>query len=771
MPGYRLFQPQPHPGPEALKRQFCKRWFIGLLVLWAAASSAKNSDCSGCHEQQTEAWQSSHHAQAMAAATRATGSDGEGSANRGDSLALSPAVLGDFSDATAQHHGLSATFRTVDGHPVMSLKRDNRTNHYLVTHSFGVAPLQQYLTKTKEGHRQVLPFSWDSRPENEGGQRWITLHPGEDITPADRLHWQQPLANWNGMCADCHSTGLVRNYSSETRQFATTSTEINVGCGSCHGANPHDTNPIAKGSSAGFNARYPLTTSDNKSAVEKQLTTKAHRSNAKITAEICAGCHSLRAPLTDGINPELPYLDQFAPSLLNPMLYFPDGQIKEEVYVWGSFLQSRMHAEGVTCGNCHDPHSQKLRAEGNALCGQCHLAEQYDTQAHHQHASQTSGTQCVNCHMPTRTYMVVDDRRDHSFQIPDPGLSQLLGSPDACTSCHQGKTQSWAASAIVDWTNKETSGATRSGSGTPNPNKRLWQQHQAGSGLATDSLAKLLGDKTLPEITRASALMQQASLAGGVNPQLLSEALASDEAMLTLAAANAASNLPVAARETLLAPLLAHKFRAIRVAAANQLRDSKLTSDSKQKENLSRAIEEADSADAISSWRGEGLLNRGLNAERRGDIQAAIANYTQAINTDPYFEPGYINLTELYRRQGDNRREQLIYTQGLKALPDSAVLRYSYALHLVRRKNSSSALEQTTYALSKEPKSQSNAYLHLLLLDNLGMTQKGVLWLRNNLEHHTESIQVLQIGAKQAQKLGDTESLTAFASALKSLSQ
>ncbi len=759
-----------------MKRRVYKQGFICLLVLWGSAACAesainsaadstvktgpRNGDCSNCHEQQTLAWQSSHHAQAMAEATLTRGAD---------KVETSPAVLGDFSTVSAQHHGLSATFRTVDGHPVMSLKRNNRTQHYLVTHTFGVEPLQQYLTKTKEGHRQVLPFSWDSRPKADGGQRWITLHPGEDILPADRLHWQQPLANWNGMCADCHSTGLVRNYSKQTKQFATTSTQINVGCGSCHGKHPHEANPIAKGSSAGFETRYPQPTSLSSPAVAQNEKETAHRASAKTTGEICAGCHSLRTPLVDGINPELHYLDQFSPTLLNPTLYFPDGQIKEEVYVWGSFLQSRMHTEGVTCGNCHDPHSQKLKAEGNALCGQCHLAQQYDTVAHHRHESTTSGAQCVSCHMPGRTYMVVDDRRDHSFRVPDPQLSQTLGSPDACTSCHQGKSQTWAAATITAWRGEEPSATAVSSTGTKNPHKTLWQQHQAGSALTADSLTKLLGDSTLPEIFRASALLQQAQLSGALTPELLRKALERGEPMLTLAAANAAGSLPITQRETLLTPLLEHEFRAVRVAAANQLRESNWSDAPDKQDLLNQALAEADTADGVSSWRGEGLLNQGLNAERSGDIDEAIANYQQAIDRDPYFEPGYINLTELYRREGDIRREQLLYTRGLNALPNSSVLRYSYALYLVRRKNPSGALAQTTFALSNDPTGQRTAYLHLLLLDSLGETEKAVLWLRNNLKHHTQSMQVLQIGAKHAQKLGDNESLEVFASALKSL--
>ena len=63
-------------------------------------------------------------------------------------------------------------------------------------------------------------------------------------------------------------------------------------------------------------------------------------------------------------------LDDFLPSRLGEGLYYPDGQIRDEVYVYGSFVQSKMHAAGVRCSNCHQPHSLNLRAEGNDVCTQ-----------------------------------------------------------------------------------------------------------------------------------------------------------------------------------------------------------------------------------------------------------------------------------------------------------------------------------------------------------------------------------------------------------------
>ena len=710
------------------------------------AQAAK--DCATCHPAETRRWRSSHHAGAMAEAVHL---------NQGRLQPDKQSLLGDFNNATATHLDLKANFKTIDGHPVMSLTRSGKTTHHIVSYSFGVFPLQQYLTETDDGRWQVLPFFWDARSAEDGGQRWITLHPQESISAADRLHWQQPLANWNGMCADCHSTGLVRNFSPAENRFDTKFSQISVSCGSCHGPQPHTNNPISSGSTAGFAPRFPIGHPGKSAASQRPPSKEA----AQSTLEICAGCHSLRSPLVDGIDPREPFLDQFAPALPAPVLYFPDGQAKEEVYVWGSFLQSRMHKEGVTCGNCHDPHSQKLVVEGNALCSQCHAKEIYDVETHHRHKLGTEASQCVNCHMPVQTYMVVDDRRDHSFRVPDISASRKLNTPDPCTTCHINQSKSWAEQSLADW---QPSPATAKASSS----NRLWQQLQSGVALTPTEFAQLMQDPEVAEIKKASALTEQAKF----NPQIKSLPATEGQPLLAVAVAHASAQMPLNQREALLGPMLNHKYRAVRIAAANQLRESvtntTATSLSAQDfAQLKKVLEEANTADNISSWRGEGLLNRGLHQERGGDLDSAIESYLQAIDRDPYFEPPYINLAELYRKQKDLRREQLLYTKALRAIPDSAILRYSYALHLVRRKAPAKAVQQTAQALQRDPASRNNAYLHLLLLDNLGRTAEGVAWLTENIEHQKASIQVLQLGAKQAQKIGAQQSFSLFAKTLR----
>jgi predicted CXXCH cytochrome family protein len=144
-------------------------------------------------------------------------------------------------------------------------------------------------------------------------------------------------------------------------------------------------------------------------------------------------------------------MDHYLPRRLDEGMYFADGQIQDEVYVYGSFLQSRMYQAGVTCSDCHEPHDLSLKAPGNGVCLQCHRADRYDVTQHHHHAQDSEGASCAECHMPPRDYMVVDPRHDHSMRIPRPDLSVELGTPNACNRCHEDKSIQWAADQVDAW--------------------------------------------------------------------------------------------------------------------------------------------------------------------------------------------------------------------------------------------------------------------------------------------------------------------------------
>jgi hypothetical protein len=405
--------------------------------------------------------------------------------------------------------GTTSTFFKRDGKFfVRTDGEDGKLADFEIRYTFGVEPLQQYLIELSGGRLQALSIAWEARSKEAGGQRWFHLNPRERIGHDDELHWTRPSQNWNFMCADCHSTAVRKNYDAATNRFQTSWAEISVGCEACHGPGSRhvtwaaDTRRNSRSdvdSTLGLVARF-----DERRGVTwsvSNATGNATRSTPRHTeAEIgvCAQCHSRRSEIAEGYEPGKQFLDYYRPALLSRPSYFVDGQQRDEVYTWGSFQQSRMHSAGVTCSDCHNPHTGKVRAPGNAVCATCHLPTKYDTPTHHHHTPTSAGAACAACHMPSATYMVVDPRHDHSFRIPRPDMSAELGTPNACTSCHLDRDARWAATQVRTWYGHDPQGYQRYG--------RTFAAADSGRADAQALLRALAIDETQPSIARATAL-------------------------------------------------------------------------------------------------------------------------------------------------------------------------------------------------------------------------------------------------------------------------
>jgi hypothetical protein len=407
-------------GPAADYRLAPEEWrFVG------------SEACVECHREEYQRWQGSHHDLAMEPATPET-------------------VIGDFDNATFDYFGtVSSFYREGNGFFVRTGGPDGEMTDYPIAYTFGVTPLQQYLIEFPDGRLQALGIAWDNRPVDDGGQRWYHLYPDEHIAYDDPLHWTGSYQNWNHMCAECHSTNLRKNYRVADDRFETSWTDIDVSCEACHGPGSEHvrlTRTLEEGEEypAEFlnSVTVRLRASDLGIWTIDPETGNARRDTllSEPFVEVCAPCHSRRSSLSQHIIAGRPFLDTHRPALLDEGLYHPDGQILDEVYVYGSFVQSKMYAAGVTCGNCHDSHGLQLLVEGNALCAQCHLASKFDSPEHHFHKPDSTGALCISCHMPTNTYMGVDARRDHSMRIPRPDLTVQTGAPNACNACHADKS-------------------------------------------------------------------------------------------------------------------------------------------------------------------------------------------------------------------------------------------------------------------------------------------------------------------------------------------
>jgi len=579
-------------------------------------------------------------------------------------VATEETVRGAFDGAVFTSKGVTSTFFKRDGRFFVNTEGpDGQLADFEITHTFGHEPLQQYLVPFPGGRLQCLSIAWDS-----GRGEWFDLYPDQVIPPDDWLHWTRAAQTWNAMCAECHSTNLRKNFDAESNAYDTTWSEIDVSCEACHGPGSDHVawagiQPMARPEID----NYGLVIATGSISSQEQV-------------ELCAPCHVRRTELGDWNHSTSALLDSHLPTLLDEGLYHADGQILEEVYVWGSFTQSKMYANDVRCSDCHDAHSLKLKFEGNGLCLQCHRVEAYDTAEHHFHkkiheGQPSDGALCVKCHMPEQPYMVIDWRADHSLRIPRPDLSQSLGTPNACSQggCHDDRPLSWSVDAFTRWYGQAKK---------PHYGPTLAAGRE-GLPEARDELVRLAGNELYPAIVRATALSLLGWYPGEESTAAFALALADPEPLMRHTAVN---NIVVSSPEELVelvAPLLFDPMRAVRMQAAVQLADApdRLLKPY-QREALAETLAEYRKAMEYSLDFAFAGHNLGNLAARLGDAAEAEKYYRTAVSIDDLFFPAKANLAVLLNARGENDEAEALLRSILDAYPEQHEVAYSLGLLL-----------------------------------------------------------------------------------------
>jgi len=707
--------------------------------------------CAGCHRGEYESWQGSHHDLAMQPANATT-------------------VLGDFDNASFTNFGVTSTFsRQDERYLVRTDGADGAMQTFEIIYTFGVYPLQQYLIEFPGGRMQALSIVWDARPQSEGGQRWFHLYPDEKIPYDDLLHWTRPSQNWNNMCAECHSTRLQKNYDAKTRSFDTTWSEVNVACEACHGAG-EDHQRWAKresgwealqdslGLQVQLNERRDV---HWKMDVAGSIARRSQPRTSNREIETCARCHSRRSPISPEYRHGEPLLDHYLPALLSDGLYHADGQIDDEVYVYGSFVQSKMHAAGVTCSDCHEPHSLELLAPGNAVCLQCHKGDVYNTEAHHFHQPESNGASCAECHMPTNTYMVVDPRHDHSMRIPRPDLSVSLGTPNACTNCHREQSAEWASKQVDEWY------------GDINPGHQKYaeilQAARRGTGSG-EALADLIRNPETPAIARATALSEIAPYLSNQTVDALVLGLADSDPVVRSAALRALENAPVQMRVQLGFPLLQDPVLIVRMEAAVILASVPVGDlPAAQRQQLVAAGKEYIEAQLANAERPEAQTNLGNFYAAQGERLPAIDAYQTAIELAPYYLPAYVNLADFYRRLGQEDDALELLQRAVAENPDEASTHHALGLTLVRLQRYDAALAELALAAELNPANSSFTYVYAVALNSLGKAPQAIQTLQNALKLHPGNREILSALISFLRDSGDVAGAGRYAEQLRSL--
>ena len=687
--------------------------------------------CADCHKGEYDKWRGSHHDLAMDEANEAS-------------------VLGNFDDAEFEYFGVISRFYRKDGRfMVYTRGPGGKMGEFEVKFTFGVYPLQQYLIPFPGGRLQCLPIAWDAREK-----KWYHLNPDEPIDPSDWLYWTNAGQNWNGMCAECHSTNLKKNYDLATDSYRTTWSEIDVSCEACHGPGSNH----VKWAELPDMARPPVE--------NFRLVAKTSGINSRGLVELCAPCHARRAILGDYTHAESDLMDTMLPSLLNEDLYYSDGQILEEVYVYGSFTQSKMYARDVRCSDCHDVHSAKTIRTGNGLCLQCHRADVYDTRAHHFHKNKGekgeaiktadgqvlfdvgTGAECAQCHMPGRIYMGIDYRPDHSFRIPRPDLSLKLDVPNACNRCHLNKNYQWADAIITQWYGPGRRG--HYGTIIDAGRKRRSDAPTMLTGLAADPL--------YPVIVRATALSLLGTIPTPDSDQAFELALADEEALIRRTAVDQLKAVDLKKQTALLASMLYDHVKAVRTEAARRLTEiAEPQLDGSQQKRYRAALLEYQESMEYSADFAFARYNLGNLYANLRQPEKAEKFYRGAMRIDGQFYPAKVNLAMLYNQTGRKDRSEALLREVVADHPGQYEVQYSLGLLLAEKKKYAEAARHLVIAAKGLPGRGRVHYNLGLLLQQLKRDAAAEAALLTALEIEPDSLDYLYALADHYLKRGKLE--------------
>ncbi len=685
--------------------------------------------CVQCHHKETQEWKGSHHDLAMKEANDDT-------------------VVGDFNNVTFELHGVKSSFYKKDGKFFIQTDgEDGKLHEYEVNYTFGVYPLQQYLLKFADGKYQVLDIAWDSRSKEEGGQRWFHIHQNEVIKAGDVLHWTGPNLNWNYMCADCHSTNLKKNYNKETKSYDTTWDVINVSCEACHGpASKHiewskeqKTEIPYKGFT--FSLKYKIGKWDiNSTTKRSELTDKE--------IDVCAKCHSRRSQLDDKFTPGDRFIDHYLPVTLAESLYFVDGKIEDEVYVYNSFLQSKMYEKGVTCTDCHNPHTLDRRGEGDKVCFQCHQTEKYTSTAHHFHQEGSTGSSCVSCHMPARTYMGVDSRNDHSFRVPRPDISvEMKEIPNACNLCHTDKDASWAADAMKSWYGKIPVG------------KQNFAHSLKALRTNSEDAPKKLYEVLLsdaPNIAKATVSEYLGHYPSKQTYTTTLQMLKNKDALIRRAALQSLEAFPAQMRIKQTLEMLNDPIKIVRMEAARQLAAFPLGElDKKTKELLTNAFDEYEKILLFTAERPESQLSLALFYAQRNKHDKAKKAYNETLRLQSQYIPAYINYSEYLLQEGKKDQAFEILQQGLKNVPDAAIIHHALGLWYVRNKEVNKATPWLKKAVELDKDDPRLSYVYAVAIGEKD-PKEAIKILEEAYAKHTGDLQVVSGLAYYTKVIGDS---------------
>ncbi len=583
---------------------------------------AGSASCRDCHSTEYDLWAKSHHALAERPVQP-----------EADQPAFAPT-------RTIKHVSQTSQARVQDGkYEIVTLGFKTNVLPYKVERVIGVEPVRQFLSASTNGRWQVHELSY-----NPKASQWFDVYGTDDRQPGEWGHWTGRGMNWNSQCAACHNTHLHKNYDEATDTYHTTMAETGVGCEACHG-------PLR--AHVEWRKTHP--------GAKLKDSTIAPLSSAQ-TLDNCGSCHARADDLTGAFQPGNSLFDHYSLQILDSaQRWYPDGQVHDEDYEYASFLSSKMHESGVTCMDCHNAHSMKLRLAGNDLCMRCHngsfaKAPVINSVDHGHHQLSSKGNECIGCHMPVTVYMQRHARHDHGFTIPDPLLTKQLGIPNACNRCHADHSTDWALEKVDQWYGNKMQRHTRE-------RARWIAAAQGGEDMAKEKLIGMLTSKAESPYWRsvAATLLWRWSNDSQVKTVLLTglkdpHPLVREQAVRSLAESDTPETVAV------LNPMLNDPALAVRIAAAWALRSTV--------DPQSRAGGEPKTTLSFDVDQPRGQFRMAMLQLAQGRQIDALTQLQKAVAWDPFSPPLQYELAKLLAQMGRTAEARAAASQTLKLQPD-----------------------------------------------------------------------------------------------------
>ncbi len=633
--------------------------------------------CGGCHRQQFLDWANSDHAWAF--------------------RTIQPKLDSQAFHGQRFDNGIERLFFSTDAKHARLITDTDSGQHWNACYALGRKPLVQYLVAASDGGFHTTGAAWDIQK-----REWFDVFGNDPRKNGNWGHWRGRGMNWNTQCAWCHMSGFQKNYNSNEDRYRSTWKEPGVTCIQCHElkASPD----AATGCMAGGKKGAAL--------------------SSQQMHDNCATCHARREELDDHFRIGDRFDDHYKLELpTREGIFYANGMQRDEDYCETGLRLSRMGKAGVTCLDCHDPHTGtlKLTQEDNALCLRCHAngslvgktkAPVIEPSKHSPCPPDSKGAQCVECHMPESFYMVRDPRRDHSFNSPDPQLSLEWGIPNACTDCHRDMNNKKAAETVLQFY-----GVSANTQASRQRTRAICRAWKGKNGYQSDLLAALAVEKN--GTWRATLLELMADCTNCPEAREAALKHLTDESPLARAAAVrilAESNSSQAWQA------LNDPFRVVRTEAGWSLRQ--------RLPKNNRARREAEATARFQADQPPGAMKLASFATEDGRLDEADLWYRKAIQWDPSGIVARHDYALFLSRLGRNDEALRQLDASLSLAPKDADLHFKKALCLIELNRVNESLKSLDKAIELQPQFLRAIYNRAILHHRQGDIEQAI----NDLE-------------------------------------